>query len=111
MQTKQEIYLLGRIGDVIKDNPRVVQFVLNASVSSWPRDPPLGRAEADISVDLLLLNIGDKSKDVAVAVSISWINIPNPLINVIERRQMLIPLHCHAVLGSGVKVRMCLRVP
>ena len=105
------MYLLGGIGDIVKDNPRVVQFVLNASVSSWPRDPPLGRAEADISVDLLLLNIGDKSKDVAVAVSISWINIPNPLINVIERRQMLIPLHCHAVLGSGVKVRMCLRVP
>ena len=83
MQTKQEIYLLGRIGDVIKDNPRVVQFVLNASVSSWPLCPPLGRAEADISVDLLLLNIGDKSKDVAVTVSIGRIDVPNPLINVI----------------------------
>ena len=83
MQTKQEIYLLGRIGDVIKDNPRVVQFVLNASVSSWPLCPPLGSAEADISVDLLLLNIGDKSKDVAVTVSIGRIDVPNPLINVI----------------------------
>ena len=83
MQTKQEIYLLGRIGDVIKDDPRVVQFVLNASVSSWPLCPPLGSAEADISVDLLLLNIGDKSKDVAVTVSIGRIDVPNPLINVI----------------------------
>ena len=77
------MYLLGGIGDIVKDNPRVVQFVLNASVSSWPLCPPLGRAEADISVDLLLLNIGDKSKDVAVAVSIGRIDVPNPLINVI----------------------------
>ena len=80
---QHEIYLLWRIGDIVKDNPRVVQFVLNASVSCWPRGPPLGRAEADISVDLLLLNIGDKSKDVAVTVSIGRIDVPNPLINVI----------------------------
>ena len=77
------MYLLWGIGDIVKDNPRVVQFVLNASVSSWPLCPPLGRTEVDISVDLLLLNIGDKSKDVAVTVSIGRIDVPNPLINVI----------------------------
>ena len=87
------MYLLGGIGDIVKDNPRVVQFVLNASVSSWPLCPPLGRAEADISVDLLLLNIGDTREDITVAVSISGIDIPNPLINVIQRSQMLVSLN------------------
>ena len=56
MQTKQEIYLLGRIGDVIKHNPRIIQFVLNVSISTLSLRPPIGCAEADVSVDLLLLN-------------------------------------------------------
>ena len=56
MQTKQEIYLLGRIGDVIKDNPWIIQFVFNVSISTLSLRPPIGRAEADVSVDLLLLN-------------------------------------------------------
>ena len=83
MQTKQEIYLLGRIGDVIKDNPRVVQFVLNASVSSWPLGSPLGRAEVYVSHNLLLLNIRHTRENVALTVSIGRIDVPNPLINVI----------------------------
>ena len=105
------MYLLGGIGDIVKDNPRVVQFVLNASVSSWPLSPPLGRAETDVSIDLLLLNIRHKREDITVTVSISRINIPNPLINVVQWSQMLVPLPRHPVLCGGVKVRVCLHVP
>ena len=93
MQTKQEIYLLGRIGDVIKDNPRVVQFVLNASVSSWPLCPPLGRAEVYVSHNLLLLNIRHTRENVAVTVGVSWIDVPHPLINVAQWSQILVPLN------------------
>ena len=56
LPTKQEIYLLWRIGDVIEDNPRIIQFVLNVSISTLSLCPPIGCAEADVSVDLLLLN-------------------------------------------------------
>ena len=87
------MYLLGGIGDVVKDNPRVVQFILNSSIGTLPLSPPLGCTEAYVSVDLLLLNIRDTREDIAVTFGISWINIPNPLINVIQRRHMLIPLH------------------
>ena len=80
---QQEIYLLGRIGDVIKDNPRIVQFVLNVSIRTLPLCPPVGRAEAYISINLLLLNIGDIRENVTVTVGVSWIDIPNPLINVV----------------------------
>ena len=51
------MYLLGGIRDVVKDNPRVVQFVLNVTISRSPLRPPLGSTEVYISVDLLLLNI------------------------------------------------------
>ena len=51
------MYLLWGIGDVVKDYPRVVQFVLNRTISRLPLRPPLGRAEVNVSVYLLLLNI------------------------------------------------------
>ena len=77
------MYLLGGIGDIVKDNPRVVQFVLNASVCSWPLGSPLGRAEVYVSHNLLLLNIRHTRENVALTVSIGRIDVPNPLINVI----------------------------
>ena len=73
--------------------------------------PPIGRAEADVSVDLLLLNIRHKCEDVTVTVGVSRINVPNPLINVVKWSHILVPLPGHSVLRGGVKVRMCLRVP
>ena len=106
-----EIYLLRCIGDVVKHNPRVVQLILNCSISGWPLGSPFSCAKVYVSIDLLLLNIRDKREDVAVTISIRWIDVPNPLINVIQRRQMLIPLLGHPVLCSGVKVRMCLHIP
>ena len=78
------MYLLWGIGDVVKNNPRVVKFILNSSISRLPLSPPLGRAEAYVSVYLLLLNVGDKCEHVAMTVSIRRINIPHPLINVVE---------------------------
>ena len=77
------MYLLGGIGDIVKDNPRVIQFVLNASVYTLPLRPPLGRAEVYVSHNLLLLNIRHTRENVALTVSIGRIDVPNPLINVI----------------------------
>ena len=105
------MYLLRGIGDVVKDNPRVVKFILNSSICRLPLRPSLGSAEADVSVDLLLLNVGDTREDVAVAVCICGVDVPDPLINVEERSQWLVPLSRHPILGSGVQVRMRLRVP
>ena len=105
------MYLLWGIGDVIEDYPRVIQLVLNWTISTLPLGPPLSRAEVDVTIYLLLLNEGDTREDITVAVCISGIDIPNPLINVIQRSQMLVPLNWHSVLCRGVKVRMCLRVP
>ena len=78
------MYLLGGIGDVVKDNPRVVKFILNSSISRLPLSPPLGCAEVYVSVYLLLLNKGDKCEHVAMTVGIRRIDIPHPLINVVE---------------------------
>ena len=108
---KDEMYLLWGIGNVVKHNPRIVQLILNCSISGCPLGSPFSCAKVYVSIDLLLLNIRDKREDVAVTISIRWIDVPNPLINVIQRRQMLVPLHCHAVLCSGVKMWMCLGVP
>ena len=105
------IYLLWRIGDVVENNPRVVKLVLNGSICRWPLGPPLGRTEIYVSVDLLLLNIRHEREDVAMTVSIRRVDVPNPLINVIQWSQMLVPLHWHGVLCGWVKVRMCLHVP
>ena len=105
------MYLLRGIRDIVKDNPRVVQFVLNRAISRLPLCPPLGRTKVDVTVDLLFLNIRDVCEDVAVTVGVSRIYIPNPLINIIKRSQHLIPLPRHPVLCGGVKVRMCLCVP
>ena len=105
------MYLLGGIRDVVKDNPRVVQFVLNCSISTMPLGPPFGRAEVYVFIDLLLLNIGEEREDVAVTVAVSRIDISNPLINVAQWSQMLVPLPGHPVLRGGVKMRMCLCVP
>ena len=90
---QREIYLLWRIGDVVENNPRVVKLVLNGSICRWPLGPPLGSTEIYISVDLLLLNIGHKREDVAMTVSIRRVDVSNPLINVVEWSQMLVPLH------------------
>ena len=90
---QHKVYLLWGIGDVVKNNPRVIQFILNSSIWTWPLRPPLGSAEIYISVNLLLLNIGEEREDVTVAVSVCRIDIPNPLINIVERCQMLFPLH------------------
>ena len=87
------MYLLWRIGDVVKDYPWVVKFILNCSISSCPLGPPFSRTKADVTIDLLLLNIGDTREDVAVTVSIRRINVPHPLINVIQWSQMLVPLN------------------
>ena len=87
------MYLLWGVGDCVKDNPWVVQFVLNCSISTFPLGPPFGRAEVYVFIDLLLLNIGEEREDVTVAVSVCRIDIPNPLINIVERCQMLFPLH------------------
>ena len=87
------MFLLWGIGDVVKHYPRVVKFILNNTISRWPLRPPLGCAEVDVPVDLLLLNIGHERKDVAVTVSIHWINIPNPLINVVQWSELLVSLH------------------
>ena len=87
------IYLLWRIGDVVENNPRIVKFVLNGSICRWPLGPPLGRTEIYVSVDLLLLNIRHEREDVAMTVSIRRVDVPNPLINVIQWSQMLVPLH------------------
>ena len=76
-----------------------------------PLGPPLGSAEIYISVNLLLLNIGEEREDVAVTVAVSRIDISNPLINVAQWSQMLVPLHGHPVLCGGVKMGMCLSVP
>ena len=105
------MYLLGGIRDVVKDNPRVIQFVLNNTISRLPLSPSLGRAEIYVSVYLLLLNIGDKCEDVAVTVSIGWIDVPNPLINITQWSQVLVPLLEHPIVSSGVKMWMCLGVP
>ena len=78
------MYLLWGIGDIIEDYPRVVQFVLNRTISRWPLRPPLGCAEVYVSVYLLLLNKGDKCEHVAMTVGIRRIDIPHPLINVVE---------------------------
>ena len=87
------MYLLWGIGDVVENNPRVVEFILNSSICRWPLRPPLGRAEANVSVYLLLLNVRHTREDVAVTVSIRRINVPYPLINVIQWSQMLVPLN------------------
>ena len=87
------MYLLWGIGDVVENNPRVVKFVLNCSIGTWPLGPPFGRAEVYVFIDLLLLNIGEECEDVTVAVSVCRIDIPNPLINIVERCQVLVPLH------------------
>ena len=105
------MYLLWGVGDFVKDNPGVVQFVLNCSISTFPLGPPFGRAEVYVFIDLLLLNVGEEREDVAVTVAVSRIDISNPLINVAQWSQMLVPLHGHPVLCSGVKVRVCLCVP
>ena len=76
-----------------------------------PLGPPFGRAEVYVFTDLLLLNVGHEREHVAVTVRIRRIDVPDPLINVVERCQILVPLLGHMVLCSGVKVRMCLRVP
>ena len=78
------MYLLRGIRDIVKDNPRVVQFVLNNTFSRLPLSPSLGRAEIYVSVYLLLLNKGDKCEHVAMTVGIRRIDIPHPLINVVE---------------------------
>ena len=87
------MYLLWGIGDVVENNPRVVKLVLNGSICRWPLGPPLGRTEIYVSVDLLLLNIRHEREDVAMTVSIRRVDVPNPLINVIQWSQMLVPLH------------------
>ena len=87
------MYLLWGIGDVVENNPRVIKFVLNGTICRCALGPPLGSTEIYISVDLLLLNIGHERKDVAVTVSIHWINIPNPLINVVQWSELLVSLH------------------
>ena len=87
------MYLLWGIGDIIEDYPRVVQFVLNRTISRWPLRPPLGRTKVDVTVDLLLLNIRDVCEDVAVTVGVSRIDVSNPLINVAQWSQMLVPLN------------------
>ena len=78
------MFLLWGIGDVVKHYPRVVKFILNNTISRWPLRPPLGCAEVDVPVDLLLLNVGDKCEHVAMTVGIRRIDIPHPLINVVE---------------------------
>ena len=83
---QHKVYLLWGIGDVVKNNPRVIQFILNSSIWTWPLRPPLGSAEIYISVNLLLLNIGEEREDIAVTAAVSRIYVPNPLINVIQRR-------------------------
>ena len=108
---QHKVYLLWGIGDVVKNNPRVIQFILNSSIWTWPLGPPLGSAEIYISVNLLLLNIGEEREDVAVTVAVSRIDISNPLINVAQWSQMLVPLPGHPVLRCGVKMRMRLCVP
>ena len=90
---QHKVYLLWGIGDVVKNNPRVIQFILNSSIWTWPLGPPLGSAEIYISVNLLLLNIGEEREDIAVTAAVSRIYVPNPLINVIQRCQVLVPLH------------------
>ena len=79
------MYLLWGVGDFVKDNPRVVQFVLNCSISTIPLGPPFGRAEVYVFTDLLLLNVGHEREHVAVTVRIRRIDVPYPLINVVER--------------------------
>ena len=87
------MYLLWGIGDIVENNPRIVKFVLNSSIRRCPLGTPLGRAEADVSIDLLLLNKRDTREDVAVTISIRGIDIPNPLINVVQRCQVLVSLN------------------
>ena len=87
------MYLLWGIRDVVENNPWVVKFILNSSICRLPLRPPLGSAEADVSVDLLLLNVGDTREDVAVAVCICRVDVSDPLINVVQWSQMLVPLH------------------
>ena len=83
---ENKVYLLWGIGDIVKNNPRVVQLILNRSICTLPLGPPLGSAEIYISVNLLLLNIGEEREDIAVTAAVSRIYVPNPLINVIQRR-------------------------
>ena len=78
------MYLLWGIGNVVKDNPWVVQFILNSSVGSCPLGSPLGRAEVYVSHNLLLLNIRDTRENVTVTVGVSRIDVPHPLINVAQ---------------------------
>ena len=104
-------YLLWGIGDIVEHYPWVVQFILNCSISTWPLGPPLSRAKVNVTIDLLLLNIRHAREDVAVTVSISWINVADPLINVAQWSQMLVPLLEHPIVSSGVKMWMCLGVP
>ena len=81
------------IFNIVKDNPRVIQFVLNASVYTLPLRPPLGRAEVYVSHNLLLLNIRHTRENVAVTVGVSWIDVPHPLINVAQWSQILVSLN------------------
>ena len=78
------IYLLWRIGDVVENNPRIVKFVLNSSIRGCPLGTPLGRAKVYVSIDLLLLNKRDTRENVAVAICIFGIDVPDPLINVVQ---------------------------
>ena len=86
-------YLLWGIGDIVENNPRIVKFVLNSSIHRLPLGTPLGRAKVYVSIDLLLLNKRYTREDVAVTVSIRGIDVPNPLINVVQRCQVLVSLN------------------
>ena len=71
----------------------------------------LARAEVDVATHLLLLDVRHTREHIAVTLSISAIDVTNPLVNKVERGQCLIPLPEHPIFCSGVKMRMRLDVP
>ena len=71
----------------------------------------LGGAKADVPINLLLFNKGDTGEDVAVALRVSAVDIPDPLVNVVERSQWLVPLSKHPIFCRWVQMRMRLDVP
>ena len=71
----------------------------------------LACAEVDVATHLLLFDVRHTREHIAVTLSISAIDVPDPLVNVVERSQWLVPLSRHSVLGSGVQMRMRFGVP
>ena len=111
MQNRKKRNLLWGIGDVLKYNPRIIQFIRNWTISILLLYASLACAEVDVAINLLLLDVRETREDVAVTLSVSVIDVPDPLINIVQRSQCLVSLNRHTVLCSGIQMWMRFRIP